>query len=348
MFDLLLVTLMVSETWLITGVLLVMGEEDSSSMGGLSILRIFRLVKILRMARLARLMSSFPELVVLLKGIKVALRTVTFFFLLWAIIIYIYAVVFKQITHGSAHGWKYFETVPQAMNTLLLNGLLPDFTAIVMELLLADPFLWPLIMSFILFASVTMMNMLVGVLVEVVGALSSMEKESTMVANVAYQLRSAFGNLDRDTSKEMNKIDFQKLVMEPAVSVIIHDAGVDPLGLLDMADVIFEGIKDSGGLSFEGFLEIILNMRGSNTATVKDVKEQLRLIKMMVQSSMHETQKGILDQVHSEIEILRREISEHLAGGEEFDDIPVSATPSMDVMASINRYNTTPKLTEEG
>merc|ERR1719498_1099341 len=53
-----------------------------------------------------------------------------------------------------------------------------------------------------------------------------------------------------------------------------------------MADVIFEDKdKEQAGISFEEFIEVVLNLRGSNPATVKDVKETQRILK----HTMYET-----------------------------------------------------------
>merc|ERR1711879_1067341 len=59
------------------------------------------------------------------------------------------------------------------------------------------------------------------------------------------------------------------------------DCGVDACALLDSTDMIFEEkAKDGNGLRFVDFVEVVLGLRGTNPATVKDVKEQIRLIKM--------------------------------------------------------------------
>merc|ERR1719162_2644543 len=85
----------------------------------------------IRITRMARILRSVPELVVLLKGIGAASRSVCVFFLLWLIIIYIFAVVFRQITQGSDLEEAYFSSVPAGMNTLLLEAILPDNAALI-------------------------------------------------------------------------------------------------------------------------------------------------------------------------------------------------------------------------
>jgi len=290
LFDSCLVILMVLETWVI---MIVMAALDSGGsvdfLGNLSILRMVRLIKLARMARLARLLRAIPELVVLIKGILVAARSVFLVFLLWLIIIYFYAMVFRQITDGEDVGRQYFETVPDAMNTLLLNCILPETAAIVHDMSGEMPVLWPVILSFILLTSLTIANMLVGVLVRVVSAISETEKESMLVSSLVYEIKVAFYHLNRDPHKSISKEEFEALLVEPEIAIVIKNAGVDVVTLLDMSEMVFENMQSNhhkDSLDFEDFIDLVLSMRGTNPATVKDVKEHLKVVKtIMLESS---------------------------------------------------------------
>merc|ERR1712070_953694 len=148
-----------------------------------------------------------------------------------------YAVVLKQVTfeYYDRHrvpSTKYFETVPHAMNTLLFRFLLPDFAEIMDEIQSDMPFVWPLMLTFIIICSLTMMNMLVGVLVEVVSVLSSVEKESMLVTNTAQSLRFAMRRMEKDTDSELSHAEFRHLLVQPEISSIVQQAGVDVVALL--------------------------------------------------------------------------------------------------------------------
>merc|ERR1719158_718181 len=75
------------------------------------------------------------------------------------------------------------------MNYLLLEGMLPLYSPIVNTCTDVHPAYWPAIMVFILLASVTVMNMLIGVLVEVVRTVAATEKEGMTVIHVTHQLK---------------------------------------------------------------------------------------------------------------------------------------------------------------
>jgi len=339
-FDFVLVLGMVIETWIVTGILLFIGRSDGSyaaGLGNFSILRVARLVKMLRMARMARLLRMVPELVVIVKSIGVAFRSVGFFFLLMVIVLYGYAVFFRQVTKNSAIGEQYFGSVIKSMNSLLLDGVLPLYAPLVRDVAAANPWFWPLMMSFILLASVTVMNMLIGVLVEVVRMVAEREREAMTVIHVTNELREVMHQFVQDqmeqldsnagpinsrqsnvrmstvqsfanrTTKalevvnsatrrrkqaselsrwnaeipDMSKDTFELFLSSPAVVSLLRDCGVDAIGILDSVDMIYdEKVADGDlGLSFVDFVDIVLNMRGTNPATVKDVKEQMRLLK---------------------------------------------------------------------
>jgi len=343
-FDFLLVCTMVIETWVFTLVMMFAEDPDAinSSVGSWSILRLVRLVKILRMARVARLLRMIPELVVILRGMNAAFRSVGFFILLTVIILYVFGVGFTQAAKSTELGSSVFRSVPSAMNYLLLEGMLPLYSPIVNTCTEVHPAYWPAIMIFILLASVTVMNMLIGVLVEVVRTVAATEKEGMTVAHVTHQLKEVmeafqtggtpaparqskfarsvtrpFMNKSKSREQEaadifagsLGRSDFDKFLMQPDVAVIIQDVGVDVMGLIDMADMIYEDKdKEGKGLSFVDFIDVVLNMRGTNPSTVKDVKQQIRVMK----NAMKESSFTLRKHISEDMDTFRLEVLEQL------------------------------------
>merc|ERR1719478_1636219 len=118
--------MMVLETWHMTIVMLATGAGSSGGMGDASILRLLRLLRLTRMARMARLLRAMPELMILIKGMVVAMRSVFFTLCLLCVIIYLFSIAFRQLTDGLPIGTMYFRSVPDSMASLLLRGTLPD------------------------------------------------------------------------------------------------------------------------------------------------------------------------------------------------------------------------------
>lgn len=92
------------------------------------------------------------------------------------IIVYVYALVFCMVAEGNIET-QYFNSIPSAMNSLLLGGILPTHAAFVNGVAAEHWVFWPLAVSFVSLASVMLMNMLVGVLVDLVNAIAVTEKD---------------------------------------------------------------------------------------------------------------------------------------------------------------------------
>lgn len=261
------------------------------------------MVKILRLSRMAKLLRAFPELKIIVKGIRFAFRSVSVFFLLWMMIIFVTAILMTQLNSSfeTTDGFgKLFERVDISMETLLLYGVLPQQATLLRTAMDASPVFWFIILLFVMLASVTIMYMLMGVLVEVMSVISVSEKEGMTVSFVATQLRETMEVLGKSPNEAFSQKEFEKFVMEPEVARIISGVGVDIGTMLDMMDIIFEDLEKKGikGLSFESMVDLILNLRGANTATVKDVKELLRVLKAIFNENLENFQTKIQEEVY--------------------------------------------------
>lgn len=79
------------------------------------------------------------------------------------------------------------------------------------------------------------------------------------------------------------KADFQLMLVDIHIAQFLNRIGVDVMVLVEMSDMIFEdAVGEQEGLSFESFIEIVLNARGANQVTVKDIKSQMRATKRMI------------------------------------------------------------------
>ncbi|CAK9071362.1 unnamed protein product, partial [Durusdinium trenchii] len=188
--DLILMFLYVLDTWLVMILVLAGGIEIGSGASMMTILRMLRMAKLCRLTRLARLLRAVPELVIIVKGIGFASRSVAIFFVFWTMITYAFAIAIRQLTENTDVGDLYFKSVPEAMNTLLLQGLFPESIDLLAAISGGETwYLWPLTVFFLAVVSLTVMYMLVGVLVEVVQVVASVEKESLSVTFMATELR---------------------------------------------------------------------------------------------------------------------------------------------------------------
>lgn len=292
-FDSALVVLMVFETWAMTVVLLV--TDDSSELGNLVNASILRLFRLLRLSRLTRLLRAMPELLILIKGMVSAARSVFFTLFLLVILLYIFAIALAQLTENNPvedpeTGGEMFGTIPSSMYTLMVTGIfLDNLTPVMNNISDVSPVCAGLFLLFIALAALMVMNMLIGVLCEVVSAVAASEKEEMDVFSVKAKMDNVLRTLDADNDKLISRAEFDKLITNHDAVVALHAVGVDAEVLVDFADFIFEpddseeededGEPKSKTLTFEEFMNVVLEYRSTNNATVKHVQDMSKMLK---------------------------------------------------------------------
>lgn len=186
------------------------------------------------------------------------------------------------MTRGSGIGLQLFPSMFDAMKTLLIGGIMPDLYDIVDAIGKEEDFGWfhcSVFLIYIFIAALTIMNMLVGVLVDVVRVVATVEGEAMSVSNMKVQLLHILDLTEEeaDGDFEITKEDFKKILMRQGCARALQDTGVDVVGLVDICDMIFRDVKS---LCFEDLMQVMLSLRGHNTATVKDIVD---LRKFMIQ-----------------------------------------------------------------
>eukprot|EP00913_Durusdinium_trenchii_P020572 g19322.t1 len=264
-FDLVLVVLMVAETWVMNIVIAFMasGGAVENVFGDASFLRIFRLMRLTRLLRMARLIRMVPELLIMVKAVASAARSVGFTLILLGICLYVYAIVFRLLFDQTTAGNEYFPSVLMAMHKLFMHGTLLDSVSEMMTELLKESWIGFILgYFFIISSAITVMNMLIGVLCEVITAVADAEKEALQVSwttEVLQQCLTAGADTNNDGCIDLDDV--------------LREADVDAATLINFADVLFEGEGDEllTKIPFSEFMTRTLKLRGSNTATVKDL-----------------------------------------------------------------------------
>eukprot|EP00930_Biecheleria_cincta_P042747 TRINITY_DN29412_c0_g3_i1.p1 TRINITY_DN29412_c0_g3~~TRINITY_DN29412_c0_g3_i1.p1 ORF type:complete len:781 (+),score=205.51 TRINITY_DN29412_c0_g3_i1:144-2486(+) len=268
-FDFTLVVFMVLETWIIFLLTAFTSGSGKGWMFDSSILRILKLLRLTRVARIARLLRLFPEVMILLKGIGIASRSVLFTMAMLATVVYVFAIAFVQMAADTSLQPAYFSSLSNGMFALVFHGCffdgLPDLARMCFK---ESIFFGLLLLLFLVVAPLTIMNMLVGVLVEVVGLVAAAEQDSTTVRSITDSLREVLVQLDENGDEMLSQDEFTKLLKMPEVIAVFNDADIDIVALARDPDIIFAGDPEMG---FKDFYDEVLLLRGTNTATVKDV-----------------------------------------------------------------------------
>ncbi|CAE7038948.1 SCN10A [Symbiodinium natans] len=266
-FDFALVFMMVAETWVMNIVILAMAGSSSGPnfLGDASILRIARLLRLTRLLRMARLIRFFPELLIMVKAIWSAARSVGFTLVLLGICLYVFAIAFVTMLTETEVGAKYFPHVPYAMHSLLLQGTLLDSISEMLSMMIEkEEFAGLALMYvFMIVSAVTIMNMLIGVLCapwrknmlsasllpsEVITAVADAEKEALQVSWTTEVLQTCLQlGADENNDGCIDLEEFQHMVSNSKVRKVLREADVDVQTLVNFLDVLFENTSDEGG-----------------------------------------------------------------------------------------------------
>lgn len=307
-FDAALVSLMIFETWVVTFILLVIGGSMESGVP-LQLLRMLRLLRLTRMARLARLLRSCPELLILVKGMVAATRSVFFTMLLLLLLLYVFSILFRQLSAGSPLEEEWFPGMLSTANNLVVTGVFFD-NAYELQMQFIEyemQYLIPATYLFVLLATFTILNMLVGVLCEVIFNTAEKEHEELAVCYVWEALEAIVDDVmaspehkdtiarakkqeatgSRQSSADLfankkdgiliSKQDFVAILTHKDAAAALHSVHVDTMGMVGLIDTIFACEEGGRGkerfLSFSDLIEEMLNARATEELTVKHATE---------------------------------------------------------------------------
>jgi len=299
-FDFLLVVMLVGETWVMLPVWLAQGaNSEDRGIGHLSILRVARLLRLTRLGRVARLLRFVPEVVTLLKGITLALRSVFLTLMVLLVVTYLFGIIFKTQAEPLPNLSKKFNGVYECMWWLLLHGTFLDAVADELPAVREEsPMLTFLFLVFVFLSSFTVLNMLIGIVCDVVTTVHNKEKEQAAQAYLKRNLLNILEVHDKNDDRNIRKDEFELLMRNPEIHMILSNFGVDAEDLVSLKDILFENKErfmdnplsdneegetpkqvmrdmssgmDDRKISFGEFLELVLRLRGGNGATVRDV-----------------------------------------------------------------------------
>jgi len=273
--DTVLMLTMVLETWVFTMVMQLSAGGQPSVKQARS-LKLVRLIRLTRLGRVVRIFRAVPELMVMIRAMMIAIRSVMFSLCLLLGMVYVFALAFTQLLDGEESSddsvsYLKFRTVAVSMNTLLLQGALPDQADIIDDVGKIHWAYQLFMLFFMLLASLTVMNMLIGTLCQVVSVVSTVENEELQIAYVKSELQHMIRSLqiDADSSGMISKTEFQSLLIKPKAARTLQDVGVDVVALVDIVDFLFE--EAATEMTFDQFLDVVLQLRGNNQATVRDL-----------------------------------------------------------------------------
>jgi hypothetical protein len=181
---------------------------------------------------------------------------------------------------------EYFGTVREAMVTLLVNGvLLDDVSGLVRTMIEVKNVPALLFFAvFILLSALTVMNMLIGTLCEVVIDVSAEEKEVQAKEKMKKTLFVMLQELDADGSGQLSKEEVQSVIKHQDAVAIMNDIQVDTQYLLDISEMIFTTPEST--LPITVFMNIVLTLRGQRQPTMNDIAKGHNLSMWAVETQL--------------------------------------------------------------
>merc|ERR1719316_2101521 len=271
-FDTVLVTLMVAEAWCLPLVM-----ESGKLPFPSSLLRLLRL---LRLARMVRLLRGLPELLTLVNAMGAAIRSVSTVMVLLILLLYVFGLIFKMFLGGALPSM--FGSIPLSMQTLFMAGTLGDnISGVFEEVVNAVPFMAVVFSIYFFLTMFTVLNMLIGVLCEVVTAVSEASKEEVAIDRTREKFQEVLQEIDEDGNGLVSRDEFKALIDHPEAKQAFIDLDVDIENFETMSSHMFDPITPGGDeeeMPFEDFLKRVLDMRSGNVAKYNDVIEVNKMI----------------------------------------------------------------------
>mmetsp|Transcript_113929 Transcript_113929/g.317242 ORF Transcript_113929/g.317242 Transcript_113929/m.317242 type:complete len:648 (-) Transcript_113929:112-2055(-) len=266
-FDSCLVALMVMETWLMPLIFILSGAEGGSLPTGP-----LRLLRLLRLTRMARLMRALPELLTMVKGMKVASRAVSSSLLMILLLVYVFAIVMHMLLKDEESVHEQFSSLPRCMWTLLMDGTLLDSTGAVLSNLVYQGRFHTsvavlIFMFFVMLSAMTVMNMLVGVLCEVVSAVAASEKDEAAIRLMRESVLIELKKFDVDGNQMICREELSQLMNDSEAVEVLSSLQIDLNYLAEMQKMLFP-FSDSQ-VSIMCIMEQMLLCRGDLPVTVQ-------------------------------------------------------------------------------
>jgi len=274
-FDGSLVAFMVVETWILPFA----GGAGSSPIP----FSVLRLLRLLRITRMAKLMRFFPELQIIVKGMIAAVRSVLCTAILLLLILYVWAILFTSEFHqgdlpeedvaGTAR--QFFGSMGKSMRHLFIMGTILDDITLCCNYIRGSnkgPTMLTFFIIFVLISSFTMLNMLIGILCEVVCAVGEGERNKNTEAKVREAIGNLFHQMDRDGSGEISRDEFLSMKGDKNVMKALHELEVKAKHFEMYADLMFKPDTDGNipTFDFEKTLNIILRLRPEQKVSALD------------------------------------------------------------------------------
>jgi hypothetical protein len=250
---------------------------------------VLRALRLLRLLRIVKLFQRFRQFMLVIAGIIDAAKCCVWVSLVLAVTIYAFSIFsVRVIGRGAADTYPgytssmsdieesslvqgfnpflSFGTMPRAMLTLLNMALLDGWGDIARPMLMYQPWLLPFFIFFVLFVTLGVMNVIVGMICDsVLSKAQAMQLDDRKQVRIGklHLLERLHGLLETMDSNEDGKVDAEELKMaiqnEPEVLALIESVDL-PEGFSAEELVLLLDSNGDGLLSYDDFIRSLYRL----------------------------------------------------------------------------------------
>mmetsp|Transcript_5912 Transcript_5912/g.14131 ORF Transcript_5912/g.14131 Transcript_5912/m.14131 type:complete len:590 (+) Transcript_5912:105-1874(+) len=319
-FDSILVTMMVIETFIIESIVKAVNRDDGGA--GISGASVLRLLRLLRITRMSRLMRSFPELMTIIRGLAASIRSVFWTGVILFLLTYTWAILFTNEYHQGqdddlnirecAFNYDsgnftlaedktihdcivqvFFGSMGKSMASLLVMGaVLDDVTACSDSIRKSgSPHYIVFFVLYIIFASFTLLNMLTGILCEVVNASAESEKIKTSEAKLRDAIESIVNELDKNSDGKISRNEFKKMQKNRKILKALKELQIERTEIEKYYEYLFAPREDGQepNVTIDEMTQMIMRTRPGTPVGALD----MAAVKQVVITSYTQAQRCI-------------------------------------------------------
>jgi outer membrane murein-binding lipoprotein Lpp len=228
--------------------------------------------------------------VTILNATVIATRSVASTLILEFILVYVFAIVFRsQIGNAMP---DHFPSMDIAMRTLIHHAVfMDDVSGLGTDIWDQGVYMWVLYMIFIWVANLTLLNMLLGILVEVITRVAEAQGTEDTVTFMRNTLLEKLKQYDADYNGDISYEEFQNLIADKEVAIALTEIDVDIQHFKSLSEYLFEDpetLQPTLSVSFSELMEMTLGMQQSKTARVLDIVDLQKGIRHTLRNFMTE------------------------------------------------------------
>jgi hypothetical protein len=180
----------------------------------------------------------------------------------------VFAITMHMLTKGSDEVYEYWGTVSRCMMTLLANGTMGDSVGTVMRGIARNAPALTAFLIFVVLSAVTVTNMLIGVLCEVVSHVAEAEKEYAVLSKLKTTLLVMLKRLDEDGSGDISKTELHGILRDDGALQVLDELDINVEYFVESLDMMYESTETC---TIPQIMQLLLDQQGARDPALKDM-----------------------------------------------------------------------------